>query len=112
MKKLKITLRGSICAVLAGMVLSACAPVAGFAGKTVEPIEEPRPLYDLTAFHGPFDEICLFRYYDADEVGQDSIPDACAYGGSEWSLSEITGPIDIEFGPCWEARYSEDMEQR
>ena len=92
-----------LCLVLAAIIMLAVAAVAAYslapAGRAVD-VPDEGYIEQLEATYGPFDEICLFRYYPLENPG---IPGRCSYGGRAWKLEEI-----VEYGDRWEARYVSD----
>lgn len=89
----------------AGFAMSGCGSMAGHGSEA----KEPACAEELTGFWGNFDEIRLFRYYLESEVpDMDDVPDKdVEYGDATYEHVSTSGPVDIGFGPCWEAMYRE-----
>lgn len=107
--KKKIDMKLMIMGIIAGALLALCAPLLSFSGSTVMR-SEPMPVQELTGFWGDFDEIRLFRYFRLEDVPEASgVPAGdTEYHGATYRLVSVDGPLQTEFGDCWEAMYVEE----
>lgn len=91
-----------------GMLLGAAAALAGCMVDAAAGPEYAKPVAEMTAVWGSFDEIRLFRYFDAD--GQGTIPDRASYSGKNYILAGTDGPFETQWGICLEAMYAEKQD--
>lgn len=102
-----------IAGLFCGILLGLFAPAPELPAKPVQAMD-PEPDYEMTAFWGSFDEIRLFRYYSTSDIPDaNDIPEGDAeYGDTAYEYVGTGGPVDMGFGPCWEAMYREKPEER